>query len=1209
MVGFAATETFDFKFETMGKDGWASNYAEHTVEGTIANVVFASANKQANTITDVPVTKGGNVTATLKNINSYKITGVKFVCKQWGSKAQTITLNVSGDGEAFTATQTTSDNFTLEATGLDTKAVRFTFSSTSNQVGISSLEITYETVPQGGDQPGLKKPTILINEEAPAASYSTEDLPLTLSITSGNGVTSAPVFVYNLTGSLDYNSSVSAWFSLGLVQENPGCPYPLVVGQNTIHVWEIVNGERSPEATVTITLTEPVGNLTALKQVWALTDGDEFTFGAKTAVLGKDKNSRNLYIVDLDNAGGLMIDGGANNTWGDDYVFGKAIGSGWSGKKATFRNQPEATNTQDFAIDGTAEVQPLSIEAADVNAENYGRYAVIENATVAAGGTIEGYTLYNQLGIDMASVEAGLYNVYGIIGLYSQNLQFWPMRYEPIEDPTFVAAPTITVTPQFGVGADEAIWISCATEGATIYYSVEKGNEIYVQWTEYQNEIDLSQYTAGEYNVKAKAEKDGVESEVANATFTITEPVGNLTALKKVWDLTDGDEFTFGAKTAVLGKDKNSRNLYIVDLDNAGGLMIDGGANNTWGDDYVFGKAIGSGWSGKKATYRNQPEATNTQNFDIDGTAEVQPLSIEAKDVTADNYGRYAVIENATVAAGGAIEGYTLYNQLGIDMTSVEAGLYNVYGIIGLYSQNLQFWPMRYEPIEDPTFVAAPTITVTPQFGVGANEAIFIDCATEGATIYYGIEKDGETLIEIEEYAGPIDLSQYEAGEYTVEAYAVNGDYESEVASATFTITEPAEAVEYKLVTSTDDLQGGDYVIFASGRHAAGLGASGDGINNGFTFDGDKVEVETEDILVLSIVPANTEGEFAIMHGEKYMNLGSGAAPTFVNDPHAWPIEIDEDGNATIHGTTSNPNTPRALIYRSDSDIFKNYALSNVENGNGYELVQIFKKVEQQEEGLTLAEVLALEEPADVNIISKLTVVAHNADYTFATDTEGNWIRLDLEEILDETQVINNVKGAYNANPLSPALAVEDFSLLEEQDDNNYIVNIDLKEQFDIPVPAQVVKVTGYYQKGGTLRGWAELLGQSLILSNDLTGFAGEPFDDMVDTEGTTVIVGALYENVPVAIEYFEPMSDEMLAPRRAAEYKFQNLNGQMIDDALPVPSEVPTAIETVESTKGVKSVKYVNAMGQMSDRAFDGMNIVVTTYNDGTTSTVKVVK
>ena len=218
---------------------------------------------------------------------------------------------------------------------------------------------------------------------------------------------------------------------------------------------------------------------------------------------------------------------------------------------------------------------------------------------------------------------------------------------------------------------------------------------------------------------------------------------------------------------------------------------------------------------------------------------------------------------------------------------------------------------MRYEPIEDPTFVAAPTITVTPQFGVGANEAIFIDCDTDGATIYYEIQKGNEILVQYTEYAGPIDLSQYEAGEYTVVAYAVKDETQSETTSATFTVTEPAEAVEYKLVTSTGDLQGGDYVIFASGGHAAGLGANGDGINNGFTFDGDKVEVETEDILVLSIVPANTEGEFAIMHGEdQYMFLANSAsAPTFTSNEHACLIAIDEDGIATIHGATTNPNT------------------------------------------------------------------------------------------------------------------------------------------------------------------------------------------------------------------------------------------------------------------------------------------------------------
>ena len=38
-------------------------------------------------------------------------------------------------------------------------------------------------------------------------------------------------------------------------------------------------------------------------------------------------------------------------------------------------------------------------------------------------------------------------------------------------------------------------------------------------------------------------------------------------------------------------------------------------------------------------------------------------------------------------------------------------------------------------------------------------------------------------------------------------------------------------------------------------------------------------------------------------------------------------------------------------------------------------------------------------------------------------------------------------------------------------------------------------------------------------------------------------------------------------------------------------------------------SVKYVNAMGQTSDRPFQGVNIVITRNADGTTSTSKVVK
>ena len=45
-----------------------------------------------------------------------------------------------------------------------------------------------------------------------------------------------------------------------------------------------------------------------------------------------------------------------------------------------------------------------------------------------------------------------------------------------------------------------------------------------------------------------------------------------------------------------------------------------------------------------------------------------------------------------------------------------------------------------------------------------------------------------------------------------------------------------------------------------------------------------------------------------------------------------------------------------------------------------------------------------------------------------------------------------------------------------------------------------------------------------------------------------------------------------------------------------------------VENGKTVESRQYVNVAGQVSDRPFSGMNIIVTRYTDGTTSSVKAI-
>ena len=67
------------------------------------------------------------------------------------------------------------------------------------------------------------------------------------------------------------------------------------------------------------------------------------------------------------------------------------------------------------------------------------------------------------------------------------------------------------------------------------------------------------------------------------------------------------------------------------------------------------------------------------------------------------------------------------------------------------------------------------------------------------------------------------------------------------------------------------------------------------------------------------------------------------------------------------------------------------------------------------------------------------------------------------------------------------------------------------------------------------------------------------------------------------------------------AEYKFSYV----------LNSENPpyTSVNGVYQDKEVAGVTYYNMMGQQSGKPFDGVNIVVTRYNDGTTKTAKVIK
>ncbi len=135
----------------VGFADWGTSFTTHeaTFSDAHATVKFASANKQNSTITDCPVTKGGDIEVVMDN--GYLLNSVTFNLKQWNTKAQTATLHYSTNGgSTYTATEITSDStfvLTSETLPESVNAVKVTFSSTSNQVGLSSVELTYSVDP------------------------------------------------------------------------------------------------------------------------------------------------------------------------------------------------------------------------------------------------------------------------------------------------------------------------------------------------------------------------------------------------------------------------------------------------------------------------------------------------------------------------------------------------------------------------------------------------------------------------------------------------------------------------------------------------------------------------------------------------------------------------------------------------------------------------------------------------------------------------------------------------------------------------------------------------------------------------------------------------------------------------------------------------------------------------------------------------------
>lgn len=170
-----------------GFSEWDTSYSTRVVEYTDATVTFSAACKQTGTITDVPVTKGSEITVVMKNNTVIK--SLNLLTKQWTDKVNDVTLNTSTDGGiTFTPTSSTAGAGTiLSAPNLNgVNAVKFTFSSQANQIGIAALALNGAELPKE-DAPLTFNPTSVSVEEGKTKDFTyTTDYDGTLNILSNN---------------------------------------------------------------------------------------------------------------------------------------------------------------------------------------------------------------------------------------------------------------------------------------------------------------------------------------------------------------------------------------------------------------------------------------------------------------------------------------------------------------------------------------------------------------------------------------------------------------------------------------------------------------------------------------------------------------------------------------------------------------------------------------------------------------------------------------------------------------------------------------------------------------------------------------------------------------------------------------------------------------------------------------------------------------
>ena len=506
-----------------------------------------------------------------------------------------------------------------------------------------------------------------------------------------------------------------------------------------------------------------------------------------------------------------------------------------------------------------------------------------------------------------------------------------------------VAKPTFS--PAAGTYAEaQTVTISCATEGATIYYTTD-GTMPDTLSSIYYAPISITQTTT----VKAIAVKEGLSnSSVATATYTIETP---LTTMDEIFAKATAAGSTATSVTITFNNwvvtGVAGSNAYVTD--GTKGLIIYGSGHGFTVGDHLTGTA-----SCKVQLYQGSSELTNlkttTTGLTVTPGSTAEPVVMTIDQITSGVYtGAVITINNVSYDETESVlsDGTNTikpFNKLYSGMSFTDGENYNVTGLYLQYNATKEIMPRNADDIE---LVQTPgaqvaTPTFTPAAGTYTEaQTVTISCATEGATIYY--TTDGatpDTLSSI--YYTPVSISETT----TIKAIATKeGLGNSNIATATYTINIP-QSGNFGLVSKASDITtDGTYLLVcvsagtaatstvsSSALQTAAVTVTDNAITTGYNTDGKPYTVTLE---------ATTGGYYIKLNNGKYINNSSSTGFSASETASSvWAFNSYEGG--MIAQNTSNNN--RFIGGASAAGAtYKAYAASNL-GGETNPVVMLFRK-------------------------------------------------------------------------------------------------------------------------------------------------------------------------------------------------------------------------------------------------------------------------